>query len=195
MAGTKKAAWCFTSHDVSEDYKAKLAALDCKYIVYGFECALPLVVLTSKATWSSRLRDTSLPSRSCCPARTSAPQGTSEQAADYCNKTELHGARRDLRTRQAQRSQGRGGYDCGRRQPRAHHRQHHLLPGDQDGDDDPPDQEPKRDFKPTSNGSTARPARARHTRHTRTNTGARIHVQGTSDKWWQDTMLTKCHHR
>jgi len=34
---TKSRAWCFTSHDVSDEYTAALSVLDCTYLVYGRE--------------------------------------------------------------------------------------------------------------------------------------------------------------
>jgi len=187
MAGTKKAAWCFTSHDVSEDYKAKLAALDCKYIVYGFE----VCPTTSRSHLQGYVEFASARHfaavKKLLPGAHIEPRkGTSEQAADYCKKdlsfTErgeisAPGKRNDLKDVVDMIAAG-GSLE-------------HIIDNTTSYQAIKtamtilPIKEPKRDFKPyvewiygpTGTGKT-------HKAHA-DNTGARIHVQGTSDKWWQ----------
>jgi len=188
MAGTKKAAWCFTSHDVSPEYQTRLDNLNCKYMVYGREVCpttnrphLQGYVEFPSARHFNAVKKL-LPGCHLEPRH-----GTSTEAAAYCKKDgnsvergEIShpGARTDLVAVREQIAEGAS--------------LEHIIDTTTSYQSIKmaitilPIKEPKRNFQPyvewihgpTGTGKT-------HKAHADNPPPARIHIQGDTDTWWQ----------
>jgi len=187
MAHIKKAAWCFTSHDVSAEFETRLDNLNCKYMVYGRELC-PTTHrphLQGYVEFPSARHFTAV--KKLLPGVHLEPRnGTSAEAATYCKKDgnvvergiiSTPGARNDLVAVREAVIEGASFEEIIMTTTSFHALKTALTIL--------PYMEQRRDFKPyvewiygpTGTGKTYKAKNDNPP-------PARVHFQGTNDRWW-----------